>query len=112
MQRIIAIIDIEMDKCSWELRFKMMKAYLINVWRFGEKPKGITIRPTNIHGFRLVFGTEESLESMLEKMEITCPGFEEEFETNFIWDTQSESTYALICFVQWPTKLLELVKSE
>lgn len=112
MQKIIAIVDIEMDKPNWNLRLKIMKAYLIYIWRNGKKPKGITVRPTNIHGFRLVFGTKESLESILNEMEITCPGFEEDFEANFIREIQSESLYASIWFVQWPTKLLELVKSE
>jgi len=112
MQRIIAIIDIEMDKSSWNLRCKIMKAYLIYIWRKGVKPQGFTIKPTNIHGFRLVFGTKESLESILKRMEITCPDFERDFETNFTWEVQSESAYASICFVQWPTKLVELVKSE
>ena len=110
MQRIISVIDVELDKPDWNLRKKACKAYLMNIWGSNKAPEGMTIKKTNIHGSRLVFGTKLELENMIENVEANYPNFEKEFNLRFVSEVQSESTYATIMFVQWPTKLVELLK--
>ena len=105
MTRIIAVVDMELEKMDWHLRREILEISLLYFLNKKQLNGNFQLKKTHMKGYRIVLPQKKDGMIFLEKNNLLTDK-RVEIPTMRV---HSESNYASIFFVDWPIDSMKLL---